>query len=97
MAASATKSELISGAELARRAGVTPQSISTAIRGKLKVACVGRAILANHPLVQAYIAKHAARPAHAKRTTGRPRRKEGPPPTRNPVFARTHRARFGPT
>ena len=89
MAASASEPELITGAELARRAGVTGQSISFAIRGKLKAATVGRQILAAHPLVLSYVAKHAGRPKHVKGTTGRPRLKEGPPQPHNPLYQQT--------
>ncbi len=80
---------MISSAELARRAGVTAQSISTAIRGMLKPALVGRQILAGHPLVQAYISKHAGRPKQVKHTAGRPRLKDGPPQAHNPFYPST--------
>ena len=88
-AAAPTTDSLIAPCELARRAGVTNQAISYAMRKTLKVATVGRKLIENHPLVLAYIAKHHARPSHVKGKRGQPSPHEWKHNTHNPVIAPT--------
>lgn len=64
--------------QLAEVAGVTSSSITSAMRRALKPAVLNRHISKRHPLVQAYIAKHRARPAHLKGTRGAPGDVEAP-------------------
>ena len=80
---------LIAPSELARRAGVTKKSIWQAMGAKLRPACVGRELVADYPLVLAYIARHQARPKRLKGTRGRPSATEHSQPTHNPLLAPT--------
>ncbi len=84
-----TEPELISKRQLARRAGVAEPSITHAIQHRLKPALSGGRIVADHPLVLAYIAKHHARPKHLKRTTGRPSKREAQAEIVNPAHRPT--------
>ncbi len=56
MAEAGRKRRLVSKAELARLAGVTPQSISSAVKRGLKSAVFGKKIDLNHPAAVAYLA-----------------------------------------